>query len=79
MAKGKKSSGTNYTSKGERPSVKNSTLKAVSRDTTYLEKMLNKMSAWRKGLKAYTLVDGKKVDMNEAFGHYKKKYGFKES
>ena len=44
MAKGKKSSGTHYTSKGERSSVKSSTLKAVSRDKTHLEKMLNKIS-----------------------------------
>ena len=79
MAKGKKSSGTHYTSKGERSSVKSSTLKAVSRDKTHLEKMLNKMSAWKKGRKAYTLVNGKKVEMNEAFGHYKKRYGLKES
>jgi hypothetical protein len=34
MAKGKKASGKKYVSKGERPSVKTSTTKAVARSLT---------------------------------------------
>lgn len=49
MAKGKRSKGRNYVSKGERPSVKAETLKGMKRERTYADKMLNKVRAWRKG------------------------------
>ena len=36
-------------SKGERRSIDRAVVKAMRRDTTYLDKMLNKISAWEKG------------------------------
>ena len=49
VGKKKKSTGKNYTSKGERNSVSKSLVKAVRSDRTPLEVMLNKVSAWKKG------------------------------
>lgn len=48
MAKGKKASGKNYTSKGERPNTKKSVLKAVRRDRTGMEDALNKLQAQKR-------------------------------
>ena len=50
MAKGKKSSGKNYVSKGERNSVAKSIRKAVRRE--YLDtgpRLINQVIAWRAG------------------------------
>lgn len=50
MAKGKRSSGKNYVSKGERDSVAKSTRKAVRRE--YLAngpRLINQVTAWRAG------------------------------
>ena len=50
MAKGKRSSGKNYVSKGERDSVAKSTRKIVRRD--YLAngpRLVNQIAAWRAG------------------------------
>lgn len=50
MAKGKKSSGNTYTSKGERSNVDRKIVKAMRRD--YMESGLraqNQVEAWRKG------------------------------
>lgn len=62
MAKGKKSKGTTYVSKGERRSVARSISKAVRRDQTYLERALNALDAHSKGRRAYITVpnDSKK-------------------
>jgi hypothetical protein len=51
MAKGKKSSGKHYVSKGERPNVKRSTLNAVRRDRDLLQKALYKQFAEGKSKK----------------------------
>lgn len=45
MARGKKSSGKHYVSKGERPNVKRSTLKAVRRDRDLVLGALYKQAA----------------------------------
>ena len=47
MARGKKSSGKNYTSKGERRNVVNG--KRKSNDVSYLDAVSNKMEAVKKG------------------------------
>ena len=47
MARGKKSSGKNYTSKGERRNVVNG--KRKSNDVSYLDAVSNKMEAFKKG------------------------------
>ena len=51
MAKGKKSKGKNYVSKGERPSVKRSILKAVRKDVDPFTKAINKLEALSKNKK----------------------------
>ncbi len=48
---GKKSSGTSYTSKGERPNLSRKTKNAMRRDyleNHQLERLNNQMSAWKK-------------------------------
>ena len=47
MARGKKSSGKNYTSKGERRNVVNG--KQSSGDVSHLDTVSNKMKAFKKG------------------------------
>ena len=47
MARGKKSSGKNYTSKGERRNVVNG--KRKSSDVSHLDTVSNKMKAFKKG------------------------------
>jgi len=47
MARGKKSSGKNYKSKGERRNVVNG--KRKSNDVSYLDAVSNKMEAFKKG------------------------------
>ena len=49
MARGKKSKGTHYVSKGERPNVNKKTRNAVRLDTTPLERHRNQQNAWLKG------------------------------
>ena len=50
MAKGKRSSGKNYQSKGERPNVSRWVLNALRREYTgSSEELLNKTRAWRAG------------------------------
>ena len=51
MAKGKKSSGKHYTSKGERSNVKRSVVKAMRRDyieNRGVERIINQQDAWMK-------------------------------
>jgi hypothetical protein len=49
MAKGKKASGKKYVSKGERPSVKTSTTKAVARSLTSLDKISGILRGYDRG------------------------------
>lgn len=50
MAKGKKSSGKHYVSKGERPNVKRETVVGTRRDNAnVLSREVRKLEAWSKG------------------------------
>ena len=49
MAKGKKSKGTQYVSKGECSNVNKKTRNAVRLDTTPLDRHKNQQNAWLKG------------------------------
>lgn len=53
MAKGKKASGKNYTSKGQRPNVSRDARKAMAADRRedILTRRLNQLKAWKKGRK----------------------------
>ena len=51
MAKGKKSSGKHYTSKGQRPNVNKSLLKAVRKDVSPLTRAIYKLEAQDKAKK----------------------------
>lgn len=53
MAKGKKASGKNYTSKGQRPNVSKTTRKAMAADRSedILTRRMNQLKAWKKGRK----------------------------
>jgi len=81
MAKGKKSSGTHYTSKGERPNVSRSLLKAVKLAKTPSEKMENMVDVYSKGKNPWITVANPntketnkpfiKVRANELWGNSK--------
>ena len=57
MAKGKNSSGKNYTSKGERPNVKQSTINAVRSSRTFIERRASQVEAWKKGKRVMLTVE----------------------
>ena len=66
MARGKKSSGKNYTSKGERRNVVNG--KQKSGDKSELETASNKMKAFRKGKMVWlTIPNPNKNETNKKF------------
>ena len=66
MARGKKSSGKNYTSKGERRNVVNG--KQKSDDKSELETASNKMKAFRKGKMVWlTIPNPNKNETNKKF------------
>lgn len=56
MAKGKKSSGTTYTSKGQRPNVSKDTTRKMSQETSTLDLNLNKVRAMRKGKRVMVTI-----------------------
>lgn len=56
MAKGKKSTGKHYTSKGQRPNMSRSLLKAVKLAMTPSEKMENIVDAYSKGKNPWVTV-----------------------
>ena len=56
MAKGKKSTGKHYTSKGQRPNMSRSLLKAVKLAKTSSEKMENIVDAYSKGKNPWVIV-----------------------
>lgn len=60
---GKKVKRKTYVSKGERNSVARSTVKAVSRDRSPIEKALNKLAAWRAGKNPWITVPGPAKNM----------------
>lgn len=68
MAKGKSSSGKNYTSKGERRNVSKKTLNGMKADRTGAEKMLNKQKAWLRGSNPWlTIENPNKEQTNKKF------------
>jgi len=60
MAKGKRSKGNNYTSKGERRNVRKDICKAMRRERSLLQTALDKQEAKRKG--KYIKEGGKHYD-----------------
>lgn len=70
MARGKKASGKHYTSKGERPNVNKSVLKAERRDykQNTLKLIRNKQDAWLKMKKVWlTIPNPNKNETNKRF------------
>jgi len=68
MARGKKSKGTHYVSKGERPNVNKKTRNAIRNDTTLLQTAANKRNAWLKGKNVVlTIENPNKNETNKRF------------
>jgi len=68
MARGKKSKGTHYVSKGERPNVNKKTRNAVRLDTTPLERFRNQQDAWLKNKNVVlTIENPNKNETNKRF------------
>ena len=71
MAKGKKSSGNHYVSKGERKSVRGGVAQ-VRKDRTELDKMANKVKAWKAMKNPWiTIENPNKLETNKKFISYK--------
>ena len=68
MAKGKKSSGNNYTSKSERPNTAKSVLKSRRLDyNNTMSQLNNQVKAWRRGKKVMlTIQNPNKKETNNA-------------
>ena len=92
MARGKKSSGKNYTSKGERNNVQKDILKTLRREylSNNLDLMLNKQKAWRQGRKVYLTIKNPaatkgsnrpfiRVPANEVWGNPNSRYIMKNN
>ena len=57
MAKGKKSSGKTYSSKGERSNVSKATLRLMRAGRSEADKLLDKQRAWLKGSNPWVTID----------------------
>jgi hypothetical protein len=57
MAKGKKSSGKTYSSKGERSNVSKATLRLMREGKSEGDKLLDKQRAWLKGSNPWVTID----------------------
>lgn len=57
MAKGKKSSGKNYSSKGERSNVSKATLRLMRAGKSEGDKLLDKQKAWLNGSNPWVTID----------------------
>lgn len=66
MAK-KKKCRPKYISKGERRSISKSTVRLVREDRTELEKIENKLSAWRSGKKGFVTIANPIDDPSKRF------------
>jgi hypothetical protein len=65
---GKKSSRAKYSSKGQRDSVSKETTKAMRRDKSELDKILNKLKVWATGKKVMvTIPNPNKNETNKRF------------
>jgi len=68
MAKGKRSKGTAYTSKGERRNVSKATTKAVRRELLGGDRVVNQITAHRKGKNTMvTIPNPNKNETNKRF------------
>ena len=68
MAKGKSSSGKNYTSKGERSNVSSKTLSGIRKEKYEGDKMLDLQRAWVKGQNPWmTIENPNKNETNKKF------------
>jgi len=69
MAKGKRSSGNNYTSKGERPNSNSSALKALKIEyKNSMRRLNNQVAAWRRGKHVMlTIHNPNKKETNKPF------------
>jgi len=82
MARGKKSKGTHYVSKGERPNVNKKTCNAIRLDTTPLQRLRNQQNAWLKGKNVMVTISNPndketnkrfiRVNANDVWGSPKK-------
>ena len=53
---GKVRTRTKKTSKGQRPSISRSTVRAVKETKTEVDKLLNKVEAWKRGKKGFVTI-----------------------
>ncbi len=69
MAKGKRSSKNNYTSKGERPNTTKSILKAKRLEyNDTMSQLINQVKAWRRGKKVMlTMQNPNKKETNKPY------------
>ena len=68
MAKGKKSKGTHYVSKGERVSVNKKIRNAIRKERTQLQRARNQTDAWLKGKNVVlTIENPNKKETNKRF------------
>lgn len=69
MARGKRSSGNNYTSKGERPNSNRSALKAVRLEyKNSMSRLNSQVAAWRRGKRVMlTIHNPDKKETNKPF------------
>ena len=76
MAKGKRSSGTTYTSKGERSNVAKWVKKAMRREKSVLETMLDKQKSQKQGrkIKEGGLHKETWVPWHEGVAEYRRKF-----
>lgn len=74
----KKSSGKHYESVGVHSQDK-SIYKAMRNERSELEKIMNKLAAWRQGKNPWLMVDGRKVRANDYWGDHKARSFIKEN
>ena len=71
MARGKRSSGKNYTSKGERSNVARAVVKANRRDyieNRGIERLANQLKAWKRGKRvSVTIANPDKKNTKERY------------
>lgn len=69
MAKGKKNSGNNYTSKSQRPNVSKSITKSLRKDyNSSLARLNNQLAAWKKGKRVMlTIANPNKKETNKPY------------
>lgn len=64
---GKKTLRKTKTSKGQRPSISNSTLKLVAKGRSKVDAALDKLAAWREGKNPWVTVENSEKGTNRPF------------